>query len=70
MNEALVLEYVELSGQITAEALFSQEVEQRYLDRLDQLWYAEMTQDDRDEVQRRLHPPTSTMTVRRTSDVA
>ena len=57
MNEALVIEYVELSGQITAEALFSKEVEQRYLDRLDQLWYAEMTEADRDEAQRRLRAP-------------
>lgn len=59
MNEALVIEYVELNGQITTEALFSKEVEQHYYDRLDQLWYVEMTQADRDEAQRRLHAPAS-----------
>ena len=57
MNEALVIEYVELNGQIIAEALFSREVEQRYYDRLDRLWYAEMTQDDRVEAQKRLSAP-------------
>ena len=57
MNEAIVTEYVELSGQITAEAMFSREVEQRHYDRLDHLWYAEMTDVDRAEAQRRLSSP-------------
>jgi hypothetical protein len=57
VNEAIVIEYVELSGQITAQAMFSREVEQRFYDRLDQLWYAEMTDDDRVEAQRRLSAP-------------
>lgn len=57
MNPSLVAEYVDLCGQITAEAMFSKEVEQHYYDRLDQLWYSEMTQAERDEAQRRLHAP-------------
>lgn len=60
VNTALVTEYVDLCAQITAEALFSKEVEQRYYDRLDQLWYAEMTQADRYEAERRLHVPQET----------
>jgi len=54
VNEAIVTEYVELNAQITVAALFSREVEQRYYDRLDQLWYTEMSAADRDEAQRRL----------------
>ena len=57
MNSVLVTEYVDLCAQITAAAMFSKEVEQHYYDRLDQLWYSEMTQADRDEAQRRLHVP-------------
>lgn len=54
MNTELVTEYVELCGQITAQALFSEEVEQGYYDQLDKLWYGKMTDAERDEAQRRL----------------
>jgi len=54
MNEAVVIEYVDLRAQVAAEVLFSEEVEQGYYDRLDQLWYIEMTEDDRAEALRRL----------------
>jgi len=55
MDTALVTEYVDLRSQIAAEALFAEEVEQRYYDRLDQLWYVEMTDAERDEAQRQLN---------------
>lgn len=54
MNDAIVTEYVELSEQIAAEVIFSERAEQRLYDRLDQLWYVEMSEDDRVEVQDRL----------------
>jgi hypothetical protein len=47
-------EYVELSERIAVEALFADRIEHLYA-RLDQLWYAEMSVDDRVEAQRRLH---------------
>lgn len=54
MNEVVIAEYVELSEQIAAEALFSERIEQKLSDRLDQIWYAEMSIDDRIEALRQL----------------
>jgi len=54
MSDGVVTEYVELCEQIAAEALFAEEVEQRLYDRLDQLWYAEMSAADREEAAGRL----------------
>ena len=51
MNEALVTEYVELRARLAA---LDAETEQRLYVRLDQLWYAEMTEADRSEAERRL----------------
>ena len=49
-----IAEYVDLCRRLAAEALTSEEAEQRHCDRLDQLWYAEMTEADRAEAQRRI----------------
>jgi hypothetical protein len=46
----LVAEYVDLCKQLAAKAPPPKEVEQR----LDQLWYAEMTEADRAEAQKRI----------------
>lgn len=54
MSDAAVAEYVDLCEQIAAEALFAEEVEQRLYDRLDRLWYAEMSVADREEAAARL----------------
>ena len=51
MNEAIVTEYVELCARL---ASLDATTEQRFYTRLDQLWYAEMTPDDRSEAERRL----------------
>lgn len=55
MSDAIITEYVELCEQIAAEALFAEEVEQRLYDRLDRLWYAEMSAADREEAVNRLN---------------
>lgn len=54
MNDVVIAEYVELSEQIAAEALFSERTEQKLCDRLDQIWYAEMSAEDRIEALRQL----------------
>lgn len=54
MNTEAITEYLELSEQIAAEALFSEQTEQKLCDRLDQIWYAEMSEDDRAEALRQL----------------
>ena len=51
MNEALVTDYVELCAQLVA---LDAETEARFYARLDQIWYAEMTEVDRAEAERRL----------------
>ena len=51
MNEALVIEYVELSARL---ALLDAESEQRFYARLDEVWYLEMTCVDRAEAEKRL----------------
>ena len=51
MNEALVTDYVELCAQLAA---LDVETEERFYARLDQIWYAEMTEADRSEAERRL----------------
>lgn len=55
MNDAAILEYVDLCEQIAAEVLFSERAEHRLRDRIDQLWYTEMSEDDRAEAQARLN---------------
>jgi hypothetical protein len=50
----LIAEYVDLYARLAAEALTSKEAEQRFCERLDQLWYAEMTEADRAEAQKRI----------------
>lgn len=60
MSGAVIDEYVELSERIAVEALFADRIEHLYA-RLDQLWYAEMTADDRAEAQRRLHAKDQTI---------
>ena len=52
MNEALVTEYVELCVQLAALVV---ETEESFYTRLDQLWYAEMTDVDRAEAEQRLN---------------
>ncbi len=52
MNNAAIIEYVNLCDQLEAALLTDQEG--RLYDRLDQLWYSEMTEDDRIEADRRL----------------
>jgi hypothetical protein len=54
VEQRLVAEYVDLCKQLAAKALPSKEVEQRFCDRLDQLWYAEMSEADRTEAQKRI----------------
>lgn len=55
MSDAVITEYVELCEQIVVEALFAEEaVEQRLYDRLDKLWYTEMTEADREEAAARM----------------
>lgn len=55
MSDAVVIEYLDLYEQIAVEALFAEAaVEQRLYDRLDQLWYAEMTDAHRREAEDRL----------------
>ena len=50
----LVAEYVDLCRRLAVEALLSAEAERRHCERLDQLWYAEMTEADRAEALRRI----------------
>lgn len=54
MPEAVVTEYVELCERIAAEALFSEGAEDKLYDRLDRLWYVEMSAEDRALAQDRL----------------
>jgi hypothetical protein len=54
VEQSLVAEYVDLCKQLSAKALLSKEVELRFCHRLDQLWYAEMTEADRAEAQKRI----------------
>jgi len=54
VSAADVTEYVDLCALVAAEALFAEAVEQRHYDRLDRLWYVEMTDADRDEAQRQV----------------
>ena len=49
MSESAVVEYVDLCERVAAEALLAEEVEARLYARLDQLWHAEMSEDDRAE---------------------
>lgn len=51
MNEPLVIEYAELCARLAA---LDAETEQRFYVRLDQIWYSEMTDDDRAEAEKRL----------------
>lgn len=51
MNEALVTEYVELHARLAA---IDAETEEHFYARLDQLWYAEMTETDHAEAEKRL----------------
>jgi hypothetical protein len=51
MNEPLVVEYVELHARL---ATVAADTEEFFHTRLDQIWYAEMTEDDRFEAVRRL----------------
>jgi hypothetical protein len=55
VNDVVIAAYVELSEQLAVEVLFSERIEQKLYDRLDQLWYVEMSDDDRAEAQHRLH---------------
>jgi vacuolar-type H+-ATPase subunit C/Vma6 len=54
VNDAAVTEYVELCEQIAAQSLFSEGDEQKLYDRLDRLWYREMSAVERSEAQQRL----------------
>ena len=49
MSGAAVVEYVDLCERVAAEALLAEEAESRLYERLDQLWHAEMSEDDRAE---------------------
>ena len=51
MNEAIVIEYVDLCTRLAA---LDAETEEQLYTRLDQLWYAEMTDADRTEAEKRL----------------
>jgi hypothetical protein len=52
VNDAAVTEYLSLRERIVVEALFAEAaVEQELYDRLDRLWYTEMTADDRREAE-------------------
>jgi len=51
MNEAIVIEYVDLCTRLAA---LDAETEDQLYARLHQLWYAEMTAADRAEAERRL----------------
>lgn len=53
MDEACVTEYVKLCTQRAA-LFVDEETASRLCDRLDRIWYAEMTVADRMEVERRL----------------
>ena len=53
MSDPLVTEYVKLCSQRTR-LFVDEETERRLYDRLDRIWYAEMTVADRLEVERRL----------------
>jgi hypothetical protein len=55
MNEAVVNEYVALCEQLTAaESALDQSAEERLYARLDQLWYLEMSGEDREAAEARL----------------
>lgn len=54
MNETIVAEYVELCEQLAAVAALDEDAEQRLSDRLDELWYAKMTTEDRYAAEGRL----------------
>ena len=51
MNETIVVEYVELCARL---ASLDAEAEAQHYGRLDELWYVEMTADDRVEAEKRL----------------
>jgi len=55
MRESIVTEYVELSARLASLATDADvEAEERLYTRLDRLWYAEMTDNERREAERRL----------------
>ncbi len=68
MREAIVDEYVDLHEQIAVEALFMEAVTPPLFARLEQLWYVEMTDDDRAEAQRRLAEKARAEAQRRLAD--
>jgi hypothetical protein len=51
VTAAIVVEYIELCERVVVEALFTEQVEAQLYERLDQLWYTQMTADDRAEAQ-------------------
>ena len=53
MNETIVVEYVELCARL-ASLDADAEAEAQHYGRLDELWYVEMTADDRVEAEKRL----------------
>jgi hypothetical protein len=55
MNDDVITEYVDLCEQLAAtELLDNQTAEAQLYDRLDELWYTVMTDDEHDEAEDRL----------------